>query len=79
MSDAKVLAKHPQVKELDPRTYFWCSCGQSSKQPFCDGSLTGSTFSPVRFELTEKKKEALCLCKHTKKAPICDGFHSKLK
>lgn len=79
MSDAKVFAKHPQVKELDPGTYFWCSCGQSSKQPFCDGSHTGSTFSPVRFELTEKKKIALCLCKHTKKAPFCDGFHSKLK
>jgi CDGSH-type Zn-finger protein len=79
MSEPKIASKHPAVLELEPGTYYWCSCGLSSKQPFCDGSHKGTDFSPQSFQVSEKKKVALCLCKHTKKSPFCDGSHSKLK
>jgi len=42
--------------EMEPGTYYWCSCGKSSNQPFCDGSHKGSSFSPMAVEITEKKQ-----------------------
>jgi CDGSH-type Zn-finger protein len=68
----------PAVVELEPGEYWWCACGRSSNQPHCDSSHKGTGFSPVRFELTEKKKVALCLCKHTGNPPFCDGTHKTL-
>ena len=78
MTDPKIVDQKPTVTELEPGTYYWCSCGYSAKQPFCDGSHKGTEFSPVPFELTEKKSVALCLCKYTKNAPYCDGSHANL-
>lgn len=66
------------VLELEPGTYSWCTCGKSQNQPLCDGSHKGSTFTPMKFEITEKKKVALCTCKHTSNKPFCDGSHKKL-
>jgi CDGSH-type Zn-finger protein len=57
------------------KKYFWCSCGKSEKQPFCDGAHKGSEFSPVRFTATESKKMFFCGCKLTASQPICDGSH----
>ena len=59
------------------KSYWWCSCGKSKKQPFCDGSHAGSSFSPVKFDATENKTLYFCGCKATKKQPFCDGTHSK--
>jgi CDGSH-type Zn-finger protein len=59
------------------KSYWWCSCGKSKKQPFCDGSHAGSEFSPVKFDATEKKTLYFCGCKATQKPPFCDGSHSK--
>ena len=70
--------KSPYVLELDAGTYWWCACGRSKTQPFCDGSHKGSTFNPVKLELAKKTKVALCGCKHTAKPPYCDGTHTKL-
>ena len=78
MSTPHIADKKPVVIELEPKTYYWCSCGQSQKQPFCDGSHQGSEFTPLAFEQTEKKKVALCNCKHTSNPPYCDGTHSKI-
>jgi CDGSH-type Zn-finger protein len=63
----------PYVVNLEPGTYKWCSCGKSKKQPFCDDSHQGTSFSPVTFSTTERKMVMLCGCKHTKNPPYCDG------
>ena len=74
----QIPAKEPVVFELEPGTYYWCSCGRSKNQPFCDGSHEGSDFSPVEFKVEKRRKMVLCLCKYTKKPPLCDGSHTDL-
>jgi CDGSH-type Zn-finger protein len=78
MTDPKIAAKKPEVLKLMPGTYWWCACGRSSGQPFCDGSHTGSRFRPVRFELEHSRSVTLCMCKRTKSPPYCDNSHTKL-
>lgn len=67
----------PLMQEVEPGTYFWCSCGKSATQPFCDGAHKGTGFSPVKEVVSEKKKIFWCMCKATHNAPHCDGSHSK--
>ncbi|MCF4967979.1 MULTISPECIES: CDGSH iron-sulfur domain-containing protein [Nostocales] len=78
MSEPIIVDKKPTLVKLQPGKYFWCSCGQSTNQPFCDGSHKGTDFIPLAFEITEEKQVALCLCKHTNNAPFCDGSHKSL-
>ncbi len=78
MNEANIVAKEPAVLELEPGTYYWCACGKSDNQPFCDGSHEGSEFTPKVFEISEKKTVALCQCKHSKNPPFCDGSHAEL-
>lgn len=78
MKDPKIAAKAPAAIELEPGKYHWCACGESKNQPFCDGSHVGTGFSPMQFEITEKKTYFLCQCKHSGKKPFCDGTHRKL-
>ena len=73
-----VASKMPTVLKLEPGEYWWCSCGKSSKQPFCDGSHKGSIFTPQKVEIKDEKKVAFCNCKHSKTGPFCDGTHSEL-
>ncbi len=75
MASPRVADTRPAVVELEPGTYYWCACGRSQNQPFCDGSHKVTEFRPVAFEITEKKKVALCMCKHTADRPFCDGTH----
>ncbi len=60
------------------KSYWWCTCGQSKAQPFCDGSHAGSSFSPMEYVAPASRKVFFCACKHTEKAPLCDGAHNKL-
>ena len=59
------------------KSYYWCSCGKSSKQPFCDASHKGTEFTPVVFKAEETKKMFFCACKQTDGQPFCDGSHNK--
>ena len=72
------LKKSPDTLELEPGTYWWCSCGKSATQPFCDGSHKDTEHTPVEFEITEKQNVSLCRCKATANPPYCDGTHDKL-
>ena len=57
--------------------YFFCTCGHSANQPFCDGSHKGTGFTPKTFVAEEDGKAWLCCCKHTKNQPFCDGSHKQ--
>jgi len=80
MDDQAVVSqKSPYLVEVEAgKSYFWCSCGRSEKQPFCDGSHKGTTFTPLKFEAEKSKRLFFCGCKQTDKQPFCDGAHSKL-
>jgi CDGSH-type Zn-finger protein len=60
------------------KSYWWCACGQSKRQPFCDGSHKGSEFTPVEYKAEETKTLYFCGCKNSATKPFCDGTHSKL-
>ena len=78
MSEPVIADRKPVILELESGTYYWCSCGQSQTQPFCNGSHKGTEFTPLAFEVVEKKQVALCNCKHSSNPPYCDGSHSKI-
>lgn len=78
MPDPIVAQKSPYSVELAPGTYWWCACGRSKNQPFCDGSHKGSEFTPIKLEVSEAAKFTLCGCKHSRNKPLCDGSHRSL-
>jgi CDGSH-type Zn-finger protein len=80
MAEAAVIAqKGPyQVDVKQGQKYFWCACGRSAKQPFCDGTHKGTGFAPNIFVADQDKSVWLCGCKQTGNQPFCDGTHSKL-
>ena len=78
MAEPVIAQKAPYAAELAPGDYYWCQCGKSSKQPFCDGSHKGSEFAPKKFQVTEEKKYFLCGCKRSANSPFCDGTHKSL-
>ncbi len=78
MAEPTIAQKSPYAVELAPGDYWWCSCGLSARQPFCDGSHKGGAFTPQKFTVTEAQKVWLCGCKHSATPPFCDGSHQKL-
>ncbi len=59
------------------KSYWWCACGKSANQPFCDGSHKDTEFTPVKFDAADSKQVFFCGCKGTGNRPMCDGTHSK--
>ena len=79
MSEPKIAARQPVGVELEVgKAYYFCSCGESDRQPFCDGSHSGTDFSPQAFTAEKEGKAFLCQCKRTGNSPFCDGAHAKL-
>lgn len=78
MAEPTCAQKAPYGIDLAAGDYFWCACGLSKKQPFCDGSHKGTEFTPKKFTITQAEKKWLCGCKQTRNAPFCDGTHKAL-
>jgi CDGSH iron-sulfur domain-containing protein 3 len=79
MTKIVIAARAPVVVDVEAgRTYWWCACGRSARQPFCDGSHQGSGVTPVKYDATEAGKVWFCACKHSARGPLCDGTHKRL-
>lgn len=77
--DPKIAQKSPYQVNLEAgKDYYWCACGQSKKQPFCDGSHKGSSFVPLKFTAEATATYNLCGCKMSDDKPFCDGSHNML-
>jgi CDGSH-type Zn-finger protein len=80
MADDPVCAqKAPYPVEVEAgKSYFWCACGRSASQPFCDGSHSGTGIAPQKYTADKDGKVFFCGCKATDKVPVCDGSHARL-
>lgn len=79
MTDPVPAQKSPYEVTVEAgRTYFWCACGLSKKQPFCDGSHSGTDITPVKFKTEKADNVFFCGCKATAGQPLCDGSHNDL-
>jgi len=76
--DRPIPQRMPFVEKVAPGEYFWCACGRSASQPFCDGSHAGTAYTPQKVVIEEERKVAWCACKRTGNAPFCDGAHAAL-
>lgn len=79
MSEPLIAQKGPYEIEVEAgKEYYWCACGRSKTQPFCDGSHKGTGLAPVHYKATKATKVHFCGCKRTGRKPLCDGTHSKI-
>jgi CDGSH-type Zn-finger protein len=79
MAEPQVAGRAPIGVEIESgKDYWWCACGMSKKQPFCDGSHKGSGMAPMKWTAAENGTAWFCTCKRTGKAPLCDGSHKRL-
>jgi len=77
--EAEIAGRAPLGVDVEEgKTYWWCSCGRSKSQPFCDGSHKATTFVPQRWDAKTSGKVFFCTCKQTDRAPLCDGSHNAL-
>ncbi len=80
MTEVPIIAqKSPYMTEVEEgKSYFWCSCGKSKNQPFCDGAHKGTGMVPVKYTADATKTVAFCGCKQAGDGPLCDGTHKNL-
>lgn len=79
MTKPVVAALEPQGVQLEKgREYYFCCCGRSRNQPFCDGSHEGTGIEPMAFEASETGEAWLCNCKQSSNSPYCDGSHQQV-
>jgi len=78
MAKARIADRKPQKVQLAAGEHYWCACGRSANQPFCDGAHKGSGITPKAFVVESEEEAFLCLCKQTRNPPYCDGSHARL-
>ncbi len=79
MNEPEIGGRRPLlINVVAGESYWWCACGRSKTQPFCDGSHKGTGLGPLKTEIKEAKTVAWCGCKRSRNAPFCDGTHSSL-
>ena len=79
MSEPVIAAKEPFAVEVqEGKSYWWCSCGKSANQPFCDGKHKDTDFVPMEYKADKDRTVYFCGCKNSSKNPMCDGTHAKL-
>lgn len=79
MTDPEIGGTEPVAVDVEEgEMYWWCTCGRSKEQPFCDGSHKDTDFVPQGWEAPKTGKVFLCACKRTAKGPFCDGAHNNL-
>ena len=79
MATPEIAQKAPFPVAVEAgKSYYWCACGKSASQPFCDGSHKGSAFAPTKFTAEDSKTVYFCGCKQSGNGALCDGSHAKL-
>ncbi len=79
MAKPEIAATSPFAVDVEQgKDYYWCACGKSKSQPFCDGSHKGSEFAPLKYTASQTQTVYFCGCKRSGKAPLCDGTHRTL-
>ena len=77
--ETTIAQKAPYPVEVEAgKTYWWCACGKSARQPFCDGSHKGSSITPLAYTAEQTGKVWFCGCKQGNKGALCDGTHKGL-
>ncbi len=77
--DSIIAQKAPYPVDVEAgKKYFWCACGRSNAQPFCDGSHKDTGITPLPYEASKSRTLYFCGCKKTSKSPLCDGTHNGL-
>jgi CDGSH-type Zn-finger protein len=77
--DPMIATRGPLAVDVEAgKTYYWCACGRSAQQPFCDGSHRGGNFAPMPYTAAQPGRVYFCGCKRSSKAPLCDGTHKTL-
>jgi CDGSH-type Zn-finger protein len=79
MTEPVIARREPYAVTVEAgKNYFWCTCGRSQSQPFCDGSHKETDLLPMKWKAEAGGERYFCACKHTKSRPFCDGTHKSL-